>query len=164
MPGRGQLRREDRAMTSEESVTLLKRATEMRLATVDGEGWPYVVPLTFVFDGGKVFFHTSMEDSHLSANLETERRVCIEVDEPGPAFPTESTGCGVSRVFQSVIAFGRVKLLTGRKEKVRFFDGLLGKYADPDWGLTREYPRLDETRIFQIDIAVMTGKRRPGPE
>ncbi len=141
-----------------------ERATEIRLATVDGEGWPYVVPLTFVYDNGKIFFHTSMEDSHLSTNLETEHRVCIEVDEPGPAFSTGSTGCGVSRVFQSVIAFGRVKMLTDRNEKVSFFDGLLDKYADPDWGLTREYPRLDDTRVFQIDIEVMTGKRRPLPE
>lgn len=143
---------------------MLDRATEMRLATVDGEGWPYVLPLTFVFTNGKIFFHTSKEPSHLSANLEAERRVCVEVDEPGPVISTGPTGCGVSRVFQSVIAFGRVRMLTDRKEKVSFFDSLLDKYADPDWGLTRKYPRLDQTRVFQIDIEVMTGKRRPGPE
>ena len=142
---------------------MLERATEMRLATVDREGWPYVVPLTFVFDDGKIFFHTGMEDGHLSTNLEAEHRVCIEVDEPGPAFSTGSTGCGVSRVFESVIAFGRAKVLTDRNEKASFFDGLLDKYADPNWGLTREYPRLDNARVFQIDIELMTGKRRLRP-
>ncbi len=163
MPSRGQLRRTDRAMSAQETVALLERATVMRIGTVDREGWPYVVPFSFVYHDGKVYFHHTSEESHLSANLKANPHVCIEVDEPGPVFARDESACSIGRVFQSAVAFGRASLVTDPKEKEQVFHRLLARYADPRWGLPPTYPKLETTLVFQVSIEVTTGKELLAP-
>lgn len=160
MPRKGILRRQDRALSQEETIALLERASVMRLGTVDGEGWPYVVPLSFVYHDGSVYFHHTAEESHLTSNLRANPRVCIEVDEPGPVFPRGETACDATRAFQSVVAFGRASPVADPQEKERVFQRLVAKYADPRWGLSQAYPRLETTLVFQVTLEVVTGKRR----
>ncbi len=146
-------------MEAKDSIALLERAEVIRVGTVDNEGWPYVVPLSFVYRGGRVYFHHTSEASHLSSNLKVDPRVCIEVDDPGPVFIDGETGCDVSRVFYSVIAFGKASLVTDTKEKEEFFNRLMTKYADPSWSLSPGYPKLETTHVFQVDVETITGKR-----
>lgn len=160
MPARAVMRRADRAMEERDTVELLKRAQVMRIGTVDKEGWPYVVPFSFAYKDGKVFFHHTQEASHLTSNLNTNPRVCIEADEPGPVFSAGQSGCDVSRVFHSAIAYGKATLVTDPKKKKEAFDLLMAKYADPAWSLPLEYPHLDTTLVFQVDIEKLTGKQK----
>ena len=160
MPVRGVLRLTNRAMDAEDAVELLGRANVMRLGTVDREGWPYVVPLSYVYLDGNIYFHHTDQESHLTSCLEDNPRVCIEVDEPGPVFTTGGTGCDTSQAFESVIAFGRAALVTGREAKSRVLSHLLAKYADPGSRAPAVYSQLETTLVFQVSIELMTGKKR----
>ena len=160
MPVRGVLRRIERAMSAEETARFLEQATVMRIGTVDKEGWPYVVPLSFVYHNGKVYFHHTAEDSHLTSCLEADSRVCIEVDEAGSILSGGDTGCDASQAFTSVVAFGRASLVTDPRAKQEILRHLLAKYADPGSGIPTTYQKLEATLVFQIDIDTMTGKRR----
>ncbi len=160
MPSRGLMRRADRAMEAKDTIALLKRAEVMRIGTVDKEGWPYVVPFSFVYHDGKIYFHHTAEASHLTSNINVSPRICIEVDEPGPVFSEGKSGCDVSRVFHSAIAYGKASLVTDAKRKKEAFDHLMVKYADPAWKLPSEYPTMDTTLVFQVDIEKLTGKQR----
>lgn len=51
-----------------------------RIATVRGDGSPSVVPVWFIFEGGKVLI-TPRKHSEFLANLQREPRVAITIDE-----------------------------------------------------------------------------------
>ncbi len=52
----------------------------VRLATVDAEGWPRVVPLWFVHDDGRILF-TPRAASAFLADLRRDGRVAVSIDE-----------------------------------------------------------------------------------
>ena len=57
-----------------------------RLATVSEDGYPYCVPLLYVWADGQVFLHGTSARGHLRRNVEREPRVCFEIDEPDEVF------------------------------------------------------------------------------
>jgi PPOX class probable F420-dependent enzyme len=52
----------------------------VRIATIDDDGWPRVVPTWFIFDDGQIWF-TPRQESVFLANLRREPRVALSIDE-----------------------------------------------------------------------------------
>src|SRR3984957_14889435 len=59
---------------------LSERGHLARIATVRADGSPSVVPVWFIFEGGKVLI-TPRKHSEFLANLQREPRVAITIDE-----------------------------------------------------------------------------------
>jgi uncharacterized protein len=81
-----QIRRADRAMSDERTLETLTRGYSGRLATVSADGFPYCIPLLYLWIGGEVYLHTTSAAGHLRANIERDQRVCFEVDEQEGVF------------------------------------------------------------------------------
>ena len=76
-----QVRRADRMMSDERALETLAHGYSGRLATVSGDGFPYCIPLLYLWMSGELYVHTASARGHLRANIEKERRVCFEIDE-----------------------------------------------------------------------------------
>ena len=158
------LRRTDRAVSAERAQEVLVGGFSGRLATVGADGWPYVVPLLYVWMDAQVYVHGARAGGHLRQNVEHDPRVCFEVDEPGEAFPYGRFECDTALEYRSVIVFGTIHVVSDRDEKARFCSELMRKYGDSAWARPREfYPRLDEITVYRIAIERMTGKETPLP-
>jgi hypothetical protein len=71
-------------MSDEEIANFLSTDALCRLAMLDDEGWPYVVPVWFHFrDGG--FYVIPRERSVWAKYLERDKRVYFSIDEPAPS-------------------------------------------------------------------------------
>ena len=159
-----QLKRSDKLMSVTETHGLLSRAYAGRLATVGKNGWPYVVPLLFVWLDGEIWVHNTRVRGHLRDNVDHDPKVCFEVDEPGPIFPYGSTECDTSIAYRSVVAYGSIRIVEDRAQKQRFFEALLDKYRDPAWDRPRySFPRIDQVTVYAITVREMTGKQTPLP-
>src|SRR5262245_60240821 len=135
-----------------------------RLATVGPEGWPYVVPLLFVWMDGEIWVHNTQARGHLRANVEHATRVCFEIDEPGEVFAYGRFECDTSVAYRSVVAFGRIRVVDDAAQKARFFDALMAKYADPAWARAKRFsPGLDEVTVYAIAVERVTGKETALP-
>lgn len=158
------VRRTDKLMSEERVLEMISRAYCGRLATVGVDGWPYVVPLLYVWMKGEIWIHNTRARGHLRANVEHEARACFEVDEPGAVFPYGRFECDTALEYRSVVAFGRIRIVEERAEKEEFFNTLMGKYGDPDWARPKGFfPRLDQVTVYAIAIEKMTGKETPLP-
>lgn len=158
------LRRTDKLMSPARVQELLARGYAGRVATVDPDGWPYVVPLLYVWRHGEVWVHNTRVRGHFRASVEHEPRVCFEVDEPGDVFPYGRFECDTSVAYRSVIVFGRIRVIEDEGQKAAFFDALMEKYGDPGWSRPRGfYPRLAEVTVYAIAVERMTGKETPLP-
>ena len=70
-----QLRRQDRVLAEPEARELIARAYCGRLATVNEDGWPYVLPLLHVFSGDEIGLHNTAARGHLRTNVQRDARL-----------------------------------------------------------------------------------------
>ncbi len=159
-----QLRRTDKLMTEAQALEFLARGFCGRIASVGPDGWPYCVPLLYVWMVGEVWVHNAATSGHFRANVEHNKRVCFEVDEAGEVFDYGRFECDSSVAYRSVIVFGTVRIVDDRPAKQQFFDALMAKYGKPDSGRPKHfYPRLDQIALYAITPERITGKETPLP-
>ena len=159
-----QVRRADKLMADDRVRAMVATSYCGRLATVGADGWPYVVPLLYVWINDEIWVHNTRARGHLRENVDHEARVCFEIDEPGEVFPYGRFECDTSIEYRSVVAFGRIRIVDDEQGKRDFFDALMVKYANPDWDRPKAfYPRLDQVTVYAIKIESMSGKETPLP-
>lgn len=149
-----EMRRKRQLLTEEESIAILNSGTSGVLA-VDGDGgYPYAVPLSFVYSDSKIYFHCAKSGHKLDA-LKKNEKVSFCVIGQDHVVPEEYT-----TYFQSVIVFGKARILENDVEKREAIEKLAAKYSpDQEEGrkqeIDKEFPPLC---MVEITIDHMTGK------
>jgi hypothetical protein len=159
-----EVRRPDKVMDEAGARALLVRGFAGRLGTADADGQPYVTPLLYVWDGTEVWLHNTAARGHLRANVEANTKVCFEVDEPGPVFSYGRFECDTGMAYESVVVFGRVRVVSDRAGKQAFCEALMAKYQPSDASRPAGFfPRLAQISVYAITVERITGKRTPLP-
>jgi uncharacterized protein len=161
----GELRRKDRETSQVDTHSCLDRAMVCRVGTVGPGGEPYVVPMNFVFDpsANRVYLHCATT-GHLLDNLASNPRACFEVDEVGDLLATGPSGCDTSQAYQSVICFGRARIVEDAPERETALRLFINKYVDRMMQGRSYDPTmktLEATAVIAIEVERTTGKRRP---
>ena len=163
---RGQMIRARRQMSDVDTRAFLKTQKIAHVGTVDANGWPYVVPLAYIYLGDDVFWiHTGAHQGHFLTNLEQNRRVCVTVSEIGGMETSGEYLCDGSQLYGSVVLFGEATILRDDdKVKNWFFDRLREKYvpAEVSAQLSAQYPDIGKIIVYKVAIEKITGKRSSG--
>ena len=117
-----EMRRSKQALTPEQCGTVLERNTSGVLAVTGDEGYPYAVPLSYVWQDGKLYFHWAVAGRKLDA-VRADSRASFCVIDRDNVVPEEYT-----TYYRSVIVFGRVRVLDDPAEKRRAMEALSQKY------------------------------------
>jgi uncharacterized protein len=158
------IRRKDKLMAPDRALELLQRGFCGRLATVGPDGYPYCVPLLYVWMDDQLLVHNTSARGHLRANVDHEARVCFEVDEPGEVFAYGRFECDSSVAYRSVVLFGTIRVVPDRETKQRFCEALMAKYAPAVDGRPKGFfPRLDQITVYALSVERLTGKETPLP-
>ena len=149
-----EMRRKKQALSTEESLALLNRGISGVLAVTGDQGYPYAVPLSYVYDNNKIFFHCALSGHKLDA-IAANNKVSFCVVGQDRVMPQEYT-----TYFRSVIIFGRARILEDPIEKRTALEKLAAKYSpEQETGRLREIDRLFErTCMVEIVIEHITGK------
>src|SRR5205814_9995596 len=148
------LRRADRMMSEQRAYEMLAHGFSGQLATVGEDGYPYCIPLLYIWLDGEVHVHTSSAKGHFRANLERERRVCFEIDEPDQVFDYGRFECDSGLAYKSVILFGKIRIVEEKAAKQQFCEALMAKYGKPDTGRPKGFfPRIDMITVYARDRA-----------
>lgn len=153
------LRRQDRALSQEESWQLLKEAAVGRLGLATPQGHPYIVPLNHVVLNEEIFFHCAREGRKLEI-LRQNPQVCYEVDAL-LGIKTGPRACDFGTFYKSVIAFGQAYEVLDEARKADILNALTAKYA-PAGHVFEPVTAAVGARvtIIGIKIDVLTGKAR----
>lgn len=149
------MRRLRQALPQEVCEAVLRRGTHGVLALTGDGGWPYAVPVSYVYDGGRLYFHSAKAGHKIDAVRGDPRASFCVVDEDRVVPERYTT------YFRSVICFGTVRLLTDEPSMRAALEALGRKYApgDTDAGrdaaIRRDWPGV---AVLVMDIAHMTGK------
>lgn len=121
-----QMRRKRQQLSQERCEQILNRSTSGVLAVQGDGGYPYAVPLSYVYSEGKLYFHSASQGHKLDAiRREPKASFCV-IDEDRVVAQEYTTH------FRSVIAFGRVRELTDEREKRAAIEKLALRYAPQD--------------------------------
>lgn len=175
------MRREKQMLSLEECASILEKATSGVLALSGDDGYPYAVPLSYVYeksecatrgdngqgeasennsdnesDYGKIYFHCAVEGHKIDAVKNCGKAsFCVVAQDD--VIPLE-----YSTRYKSVIAFGHVRIIEDDTEKRRTIEMLGKRYAPND----SEKNRNDEIDkywnslcMIEMCIEYMTGKQ-----
>ncbi len=149
------MRRKEREISKDETLSILKNGEYGILSTASNSGVPYGVPLNFCVIKENLFFHCALEGRKL-INLEQNNSVSFCVVGHTEILPEK-----FGTKYESVIVAGKVAEVF-EEMKHTALEGLLEKYSSShmDSGLEYIDKLIDKTRVFKIEIDDMTGKSR----
>jgi uncharacterized protein len=158
------LRRADLTMPDERAREMLARGYSGRLATVSEDGFPYCIPMLYLWMNGEVCGHTTSARGHFRANIEREPRVCFQIDEQQGVFDYGRFECDSGLAYRSVCLFGRIRIVDDREVKQRFCEALMAKYGKRETERPKGFfPRIDVITVYAIAVERMTGKQVARP-
>ncbi|NCC63799.1 MAG: pyridoxamine 5'-phosphate oxidase family protein [Spirochaetia bacterium] len=105
------MRRNTQALTYEESINILKRGSYGILACLGDDGYPYAVPLNYVYSENHLYMHCAKSGHKIDAILNNPK-VCFTVVDKDTIVSEQYT-----THFRSVIAFGKASTVEGERHK-----------------------------------------------
>lgn len=148
------MRRNRQLLPEEESIAILENGTSGVLALSGDSSYPYAVPISYVYNDGKLYFHSALNGHKIDA-IRRNGLASFCVIAQDVVVPAEFT-----TRFRSVIAFGRIRIIDEPVEKRRTAELLAAKY-DPDnlGNLDREMEKgFDRMCMIELEIEHLTGK------
>lgn len=149
-----EMRRKDKMKTYEEAVQILGECTNGVLSVTGDDGYPYGVPVSYIYHDGKIYFHCAGEGHKLDA-IKADSRVSFTVVGADEIAPEKFT-----TMYKSVIAFGRASIIDTDEEKMAALNLIREKYSGnfPKEGAAYIEKFWDKTTVVVIEIEHMTGK------
>lgn len=150
-----EMRRKKQKLSDAESNEILNSATSGTLALSGDDGYPYAVPLSFVYKGGSIFFHIAREGHKLDSIRRSDKASFCVIDKDEVITPELTTH------YRSVIVFGRIRLLEDEAGIIHALECLAEKYSPgyserTQQAIARE---LKNVAIAELVIEHMTGKQ-----
>jgi nitroimidazol reductase NimA-like FMN-containing flavoprotein (pyridoxamine 5'-phosphate oxidase superfamily) len=124
---------------------------------------PFITPSPFWYDPERhgICFHSNIT-GRVRANAERHPEVCFETSKTGKLLPS-NIALEFSIQYESVIAFGRIRILDDDEEKRRALYGLMEKYFSTMEPGNHYRPisskELARTSVYAIAVNSWSGKR-----
>lgn len=150
-----ELRRKDKAVSNEEALAILVSQTHGVLAVNGDDGYPYAVPVSYVYKDGVIYFHCSSVEGHKLSAIRRDPKVSFCVVAKDDIKPADFT-----TKFASAIAFGKARILETVEDLFEPSMFILEKYA-PDYiesGQKYMETCKGQYLVVAIDIEHLTGK------
>ena len=150
------MRRSQQALSPAACTAILARGSSGVLAVSGDNGYPYAVPLSYVYYNGKVYFHCAKTGHKIDAILRNDKASFCVVDQD-QVVPLEYT-----TYFRSVIVFGTIRVLEDEAAKYASTEALALKYAPEDSpahrkaAIDREWAPLC---VLELTIDHISGKQ-----
>ena len=126
------MRRKKQIVSRKECDTVLYRGTSGVLALAGDDGYPYALPISYVYDGQRLYFHSAKSGHKLDA-IRRNPKVSFCVIDQDQIMAKEYT-----TYFRSVIVFGTIRILEEDDQKRAAIEKLAIKYAPNDTAQNRQ--------------------------
>lgn len=155
-------------MTTEEIDIFLNKIPTGRVATINEQGYPVIIPVNFVYVNQCIYFHSSSVGEKLN-HIQKNPRVGFEVDQNILTLPSYysygSTDPSKGNTFyRSVVIVGNARIVEDDSDKLIPLQKLMEKYQ-PEGGydpVSLDHQALKHTTVVEIAIEKMTGKKKIG--
>ena len=153
--------------SKEKIIEFLSSESTGRIASVDENGFPQIIPMNFVFINDVIYMHSHIRGEKLE-NIKRNDKVGFEVDrslEFLPSYFFDPTDASLAdTLYISVVMKGICVIVEDKVEKTLALNGLMKKYQ-PEGGYEPMNPEMDvlnEVAVIKIVPNTMRGKYKIG--
>lgn len=152
------MRRKDKEINDRTQLdAIIRNSLVCRLALAK-DNQPYLVPLSFGYDGTGLYFHTAKEGKKLEY-IAANPKVCFECEGEVKLLKTNQDSCNWSLEYESVIGYGTLQEITNPEQKRTALLQIVLHYSDTASSIPDT--ALDNVRVWKLTIDSMTGKKSP---
>ena len=143
------MRRSEKAIDIAEAEELL-RSKDFGVLSVCGEdGYPYGVPVNYVYDEGKIYFHSTSAESHKIDAIKKNEKVSFTIVTEHELVPEK-----LDTMYTSVIVFGRARVINSKEETKEALRILLAGLSPSLVGNTEKIYKSSEGKFVMAEISV----------
>ena len=153
--------------SKEKIIGFLSSQQTGRIASIDKNGFPQIVPMNFVFINDVIYLHSHIRGEKLD-NIRRNKKVGFEVDkslEFLPSYFSDPTDASLAdTLYISVVIKGNASIISDKKEKTNALNGLMKKYQ-PEGGyepIKLDMDVLKEVEVIKITPESLRGKYKIG--
>jgi len=155
--------------SKEKVVKFLNNEETGRIASIDKDGYPQIIPMNFVFVNDVVYMHSHVKGEKLE-NIMRNNKVGFEVDknlEFLPSYFFDPNDASLANTFYiSVVIKGECKLVNEKNEMTTALNSLMKKYQ-PEGKYEPIKPHddvLNHVAVIKVTPEIMTGKYSIGQD
>lgn len=149
-----QMRRARQQLDENSAVALLEAGSSGVLALYGDEGYPYTLPISYVYADGYIYFHSALTGHKIDAiNRGDKASFCVVAQDN--VLPEKYT-----TAYKSVIAFGRIRIMS-EEEKLPAVLKLAEKYNPGHLAESRAEAEkgIKAMHMLELKIEHLTGKQ-----
>lgn len=136
-----EMRRKKQQIPDNEAIAILENGKVGILAVNGDNGYPYTVPLNYMFYNGKIYFHGASE-GHKFDSIKNNSKVSFCVISQDKIIPEKYT-----TAYESVVVFGNAKIMDDKEEIKKVIYDFAKKFHPTD---------TEENRMFYINSDIKT--------
>ncbi len=148
-------------------IEFLNKEHVGRIASMDRDGFPQIIPMNFVFVNDAIYMHSHTRGEKIE-NIKRDPKVGFEIDrelEFLPSYFSSPTDASqADTLYISVVIKGYGTIVSENDEKSMALNALMEKYQ-PEGGyekITSDMPVVDEVAIIKVVPQTMRGKYKIG--
>ncbi len=136
-----EMRRKKQQIPDNEAIAILENGKVGILAVNGDNGYPYTVPLNYMFYNGKIYFHSASE-GHKFDSIKNNSKVSFCVISQDKIIPAKYT-----TAYESVVVFGNAKIMDDKEEIKKVIYDFAKKFHPTD---------TEGNRMFNINSDIKT--------
>ena len=146
--------KKERQMSSEATAAIFSKGNHGTLAVNGDDGYPYAVPVNYVYDGGKIYIHSAKYGYKIDA-VKRDDKVGFSA-----LLNSQVQQDTFTAAFQSVIAFGKISFVEDEAEKKRILEQFIYKMSPEfvEGGMKFVNAAIGKTALLCIDVEEIKGK------
>lgn len=149
------MRRAAQALPANEAEAILARASCGVLALSGDDGYPYALPISYVYADGTLYFHSAITGHKIDAAARCDRASFCVIDQDIVVPELLTTK------YRSVIVFGRIRVLDDPAEVSAALQLLAAKYA-PDLPAAQTQAEIADSMpavaVLALTVEHLSGK------
>jgi uncharacterized protein len=150
------VRRRDKEITDRARIDEIIRGSLVCRVAMAKDNAPYLVPLSFGYDGRAIYLHTAGAGRKIEYWL-ANPQVCFEFERGVEVRRDPHTACKWSFNFESVIGYGTLSEVTSPAGKEHAMNEIMRQYSGQTWSF--EPGAVAKVRVWKIAIRSLTAKQ-----
>ncbi|MFZ2641605.1 MAG: pyridoxamine 5'-phosphate oxidase family protein [Verrucomicrobiia bacterium] len=150
------MRRNDKEIAGRQQMDEIIRGSLVCHVAMVKDNAPYLVPMSFGYDGAAIYLHTAPEGKKIECFL-TNPQVCFEFERNVELRHHPQIACKWSFNFESVIGYGTISELVEPAQREHALNEIMRQYSGKTWPF--EATSMAKVRMWKITITSMTGKQ-----
>jgi len=134
---------------------IIKKSLVCRLGLCK-ENIPYIVPVSFGFDGANIYIHTAPEGRKIEFWM-TNNLVCFEFEYDVKTIENNEKACKWTASFESVIGYGKIAEIMDDVQKTYALNQIMLQYSGKEWDYSSN--DLKGLKVWKIEILEISGKK-----